>query len=418
MRAWLLAVAVARLKGSGDAPATPSRKAGTRALLQQHSAVQAATAVESTATEKASVVAGAGTKTRSTLATGVKQPIFVPTIGIGNVTTPTMLPPPPPVLNPVEDYQPLDTAIGDYILKQFVEPPTVTPPPLQSQLDLANACPLMLPAPDIMFVSAPNGCTSGVGRSGRWRTATNDTLMAWTEASYSTTGVAASFVNPIGDSFGSVKQEFALSGSKVDFLDCGLNVLYTMTETVFLDSSATDPYVCETYKICDGSIYLKYDISKAGSPGTGAFSALVPIFAKEFTLYDKASTNPVLVASKATAWTSREPECPDYEKEWSLSFKTGNGHLADPGFRWVLGFAVTAMSLRDEDRSNNGKVHVNPTEAWTWIIVAVAIFGGSCVVMGLLWAFDKYFKEDVTIFCLKVESSFFPTTMYKNKYYS
>jgi hypothetical protein len=429
MRALLLALCAAhvRLKGSGGAPVAPSRKAG-RALLQQHTTVQAAerstsavVATEhSTVTQHTSAHVGAGESQRSTLTTGLKQPIFVPTIGIGNVTTPTMLPPPPPVLNPVEDYQPLDTAIGDYVLKQFVEPPTVTPPPLQSQLDLANGCPLFANGggPNIMFVSAPNGCTSGVGRSGRWHTAQDDTLMEWSEAKYSLTGVAASFMQG-QDSFGSIKQEFQLSGSKVDIIDCGLNVLYTMTETVFLDSGTKDQYTCDTYGICDGSIFLKYTIEKTGAPGTGAFSAMVPIFAKEFTLYDTASQNPVMAAKKSpSAWTAREPACPDYTKEWSLEFMTGNGHLAEPGLRWVLGFAVTAMSIRDEDRSNNGKVHFNPTEAMTWALLAIAIFGGGVLVYGLLWAFDKWFRDDVTLFCLKIETSFFPTTMYKNKYYS
>ena len=42
----------------------------------------------------------------------------------------------------VTDYQPLDTAIGDYIQKQFVEPPTITPPPSQDMLSLCAAGPL------------------------------------------------------------------------------------------------------------------------------------------------------------------------------------------------------------------------------------------------------------------------------------
>jgi len=424
MRACVLALATAVRLQEAAAPrvsgvAPPSRQAGRALLLQQKAEVKDhAVAASAVAAHAHSTLQTEG---KSKAAAHQAPAVYVDKIGIGNVTTPTLLPPPPPVLNPVTDYQPLDTALGDFVLKQFVEPPTVTPPPLQSQLDLANACPIMLPAPDTMFVTAPTSCER-TGRHGQWRDATEQQLMVWTEASKSSGGVAASFVNPIGDAFGSINQELRLSGTKVDFLDCGLNILYTMTETVYVEEGETDHRVCDAYGICDKSIYLKYEISKTGSPGVGAFSALVPIFANEFTLYDKASQNPVLTAAKAgTLWKAQDPpaECTNPPvKEWSLKFHPGNGHLADPGVRWVLGFAVTSMSLRDEDRSMDGKVYATTTEAITWAILAGLIFGGSCLVYTLLWAFDKYLKDQVTVFCLKIETSFFPTTMYKNKFYS
>jgi len=61
----------------------------------------------------------------------VEQPNYVPQLPGQKVIIPTALPPLAPTLNPRDDMQPLDTRLGDYIKKQFVEAPTVTPPPTQ-----------------------------------------------------------------------------------------------------------------------------------------------------------------------------------------------------------------------------------------------------------------------------------------------
>ena len=70
-------------------------------------------------------------------------PPWVPTIGFSNITDPTPFPPPPLVLDPLRDYQPLETALGEAVFRQFREVPTATPPPDQAALDLFAACPDM-----------------------------------------------------------------------------------------------------------------------------------------------------------------------------------------------------------------------------------------------------------------------------------
>merc|ERR1719387_2329072 len=107
---------------------------------------------------------------------GLQQPGYVapytPKIGVANVTTPTELPPPPPVLEYDRDYQPLDTWIGNSVATQFVAPMTVTPPPTQSAIDLAFSCPELLAFPDVVRVDVYGSCDAAgsttFATSGNW----------------------------------------------------------------------------------------------------------------------------------------------------------------------------------------------------------------------------------------------------------
>jgi len=115
------------------------------------------TKVQSSHGRRANVFrAAASSAVRSTLTAKEKQapaPVFIVKMGLANVTEPTPYPPPPPVLHPWKEMQPLDTAIGNYLISGLIAQPTVTPPPSQSSLDLAFACPALLTWPT--EVSAP-----------------------------------------------------------------------------------------------------------------------------------------------------------------------------------------------------------------------------------------------------------------------
>jgi hypothetical protein len=337
--------------------------------------------------------------------------VYVPKIGVGNVTEATAFPPPPPTLNPVTDYQPLDTAIGDWIQKQFVEPPTITPPPSQDMLALYFSCPLLI-MPARFNVKAPSGC-GGTGRTGKWTNTDGGELLAWAEKPQSASDLDMAFTMPTGDTFGYATAEFSLLNSKIDFIDCGLNVQYFMTEKVFHQPGQKDENLCSRYSICDGSIFLKYEIYKQGG-GMVAVSGLVPLFADVFTLSDAATGSQLVEYSRSAAWSPKE--CAEYDKEWVVS--VGAGALSDPSLSWTLGMAIQTISMRDEDRDATGIIRMSTTQEWTWgISLAVLILGG-LLLWGLVYLFNLYLKEHVTLSCIHIEDTFFPMTMYKNKSYT
>jgi len=344
--------------------------------------------------------------------------VYVPKIGLGNVTEATSFPPPPPTLNPVTDYQPLDTAIGDYIQKQFVEPPTITPPPSQDMLSLYFACPLLV-LPQRFYVQAPDGCAD-TGRSGIWQDTEKNTLLSWAEKPQAVSDLDVTFGMPTGDSFGSMTAEFQLMTTKIDFIDCGLNVLYYMTEKVFhAPGHKPDANLCQRYNVCDGVIYLKWEIWKQGG-GMVAMTGLVPLFADSFAFADAATGGTLVEYSRAAAWVPYGPDgkkdCPGYAKEWVVS--VGAGALGEPGVRWVLGMAINAISMRDETRDLEGMVRYSRTQAWSWgLAIAGIILGGFLVVL-LKYLFDRFAREHVTQTCIHIEDTLFPMTMYKNKSYT
>lgn len=338
--------------------------------------------------------------------------VYVPKIGLGNVTEATSFPPPPPTLNPMTDYQPLDTAIGDWIQKQFVEPPTLTPPPSQDMLALYFSCPLLV-LPDRFYVSAPDGCVS-TGRSGTWNDTEANTLLSWSEKTRAISEIDLKYTMPTGDGFGSVTGEFSLMNTKIDFIDCGLNVLYYMTEKVFHAPGQRDENLCSRYNICDGIVYLKFEIWKQGG-GMVAVSGLVPMFADEFTMSDTATGGNLVTYSRAAAWSPKD-QCPGYAKEWVVT--VGAGVLSEPGVRWALGMFINSVAMRDEERDVQGIIRMSTTQKWTWAMaLAIIVFGG-ILLWGLKILFDKFLKEPVTLSCIHIEDTLFPMTMYKNKSYT
>jgi len=341
-----------------------------------------------------------------------KQPVYVPKIGIANVTEATAFPPPPPTLNPVLDYQPLDTALGDLIQKQFIEPPTLTPPPNQETLAMIFSCPLLL-LDTSFIVQASDGC-SKTARSGIWKDTMGNQLLAWSEKAETVTDIDLSYTMPSGDGFGFTQGQLSLGASQINFVDCGLNVKYFMKEYVYHVPAKKDPLQCSKYGICDGAIYLKYEIWQSGGSMV-AVSNLVEIFANTFTLSDTATGGQLVQYSRNADWSPKDG-CQTYSKEWVVT--VGGGALSDAPLRWVLGMFITTLSLRDEERDVKGLIRMTSTQVWTWTLLIGGIVLG-LVLLGVgLYLFDKYLRESVTLFFIRAEDNLFPVTMYKNKSYT
>merc|ERR1719201_2798722 len=353
-----------------------------------------------------------------------RQPaVYVPKVGIANVTAPTSFPPPPPVLNPVSDYQPLDTALGDLIQKQFVQPPTLTPPPTQEMLNVIYACPLLI-LDTSYIVQVSDGCTTN-GRAGVWTDSLKNTLLKWNEKPEAITDIDLTYSMPNGDGFGFTQGEASLSMSQVDFMDCGLNVKYYMKEFVYHvpGKPASDDLCTKSNgKICapDGTIYMKYEIWQQGGTMV-AVSNLVELFADEFTLSDSATGAQLVKYARNAAWYPQDG-CKEYNKEWIVT--VGGGHLSDAPVRWVLGMIITALSIRDEERSVDGLVKATNTQLYTWGLIIIGTILTFALIALLIYLFMTWEvggqtgHERVTLFCLRLEDRIFPVTMYKNKSYT
>jgi len=347
-------------------------------------------------------------------------PTYIPKIGIANVTTATALPPPPPTLNPAKDYQPFDTAMGDWFMKQFVSGPTVTPPPSQAAINLAYGCPLLL-LPDRIFVEVPTGCPKEDGSAGRaqkWTDVNYNEQISWQESCVSGGIADVKYSMPFGDTYSYTRTETSLWGSRVDLIDCGLNKLYTFEEKVFKKTGKVNALACDKFGSCDGTVYLQYFIYD----NTGALLGVTPmltLFQNAFSISD-TSGNKIADIFRNGQWTPKDG-CTDYRKDWVIQFASSPAALIIPPKRWVVASMMTIIGMRDEERDAAGMVKSTMCQQATWYAFAISIltfiglpfFVLFCFYNQLQWLISKF-----TTFLFRVEDSLFPRTMQKPSKYT
>jgi hypothetical protein len=345
---------------------------------------------------------------------GPPAPTYIPKIGIANVTTATALPPLPPTLNPVEDYQPADTAIGDYIMKQFVVPPTVTPPPLQSAINAAFSCPLLI-LPGRIWVETPSGCTSD--RHGVWYDASRNVLTMWNESCVAfpdAVNADMKYTLPYGDTMGTSVTHLSWSKDVVEIFDCSAGAMYTFTEKVWKRENSQDEQACTDYGVCGYELFFQYYIHSA----TGALmasTAYLTYFQREFTLVDPALI-PIATLGRKGNWNPRT-KCPDYEKEWVVTFGGSASPLTAPPNRWIVAAFTTVLSLRDENRDIKGFIQPSRCQKWSMSVLAFTLVVSLAVAVVLSICFWLFIKEKVTVVCFQLEEIIFPRTMYKASKY-
>jgi hypothetical protein len=342
---------------------------------------------------------------------GQVAPTYIPKIGIANVTTATAMPPPPPTLNPTEDYQPMDTQIGDYILKQFEVPPTLTPPPLQSAISAAFACPLFI-LPGRVWVQTPSGC--GGDRNGVWFDASRNVLLLWNES-------CVAFPNAVnadmkytlpgsGDLLSTSVTHLSWTKDVVEIYDCSASALYTFTEKVYKRLNSVDEAACAAYGICDYELYFQFFITSAtGAPM--ASTAYLSYFQREITLVDPAMI-PIATLQRKGNWSPKD-KCPDYDKEWIVTFGGSASPLVAPPNRWIVVAFTTIMSLHDEDRNVQGFIDPSHCQKFSFSFLAASILISLLVVIALSVIFWLLFKEPLRVFCFQLEELVFPKTQYK-----
>lgn len=343
---------------------------------------------------------------------GQVAPTYIPKIGVANVTTATAMPPPPPTLNPTEDYQPMDTQIGDYILKQFEVPPTLTPPPLQSAISAAFACPLFI-LPGRVWVQAPSGC--GGDRNGVWYDANRNVKLYWNESCVAfPNAVNADMKYTIpgnGDPMmGTSVTHLSWTKDVVEIYDCSAKALYTFSEKVYKRMNSVDEAACEAYGICDYELYFQFFITSA-TGATMASTAYLSYFQREITLVDPAMI-PIATLQRKGNWSPKD-KCPEYDMEWIVTFGGSASPLTAPPNRWIVVAFTTIMSMHDQDRNLQGFIEPSHCQKFSFTFLAASIVISTLVVIVLSILFWLFLKEPLRVMCFQLEELVFPRTQYK-----
>lgn len=353
---------------------------------------------------------------------------YVPKVGVANVTTPTALPPPPPILDPWRDptnfkrnYQPLDTAVGAFIVGSFAQPLTVTPPPEQNAVDLAFACPVLLSWPDNVEVQVTRCDSLGEPMqlpTGSWYPSGSETgpILSWEEKCrpWNSMMVETLYTMPNGDFFGASQTKFNVWGNDMVLYDCSYNPLYTISEKVYKQQGATHWESCDKYKSCSGTVFLQYSIHDR----QGNLVAATPylnLFQNEFKVSD-ASNVEIATISRQGEWSPWETCSSDttIKHRWLLKFNPGGGGIwADATKRWPLAEMMNMMSARDAYRTSSGMVAPTRCEVMNIVLVSCCIALLCALIICILLLLKRYVVPTLRHRCWKIEQAVFPHIMSK-----
>lgn len=331
-------------------------------------------------------------------------PTFIPWVGMANISTPTLLPPPPPTLNPATDIQPFDTAIGDYILDQFGAGPTAHPPPTQDVLDAAYGCPLFL-LPGTFKVLADPGCKQPRGAT--WTTTGGDVVMNYAETCNPQSFGDTYYTLPIGDLMGYSKTVTPWQdgmADKFDLFDCGDNHLYTVTEQISTRSAAAG----------GADVFVKWDITTATGAPVGT-TLQVPLFSDDWKIVDTIGL-PIFTIHRDGAWKATDA-CPDYQKTWVVTAGGSGSPLLLKPNRWIAGVFVTAWAMREQTRQADGFARWSTcyTKAWSYEVGFNLI--GFAIIITLVLLFYVYGMDRVKALLFKFEDKVLPKTACKPSHF-
>lgn len=342
---------------------------------------------------------------------------YIPEIGVANVTKPTELPPPPPTLDPYTDFQPFDTAVGNWIASSFLAPPTVSPPPSQAALDLANGCPAMLNFPNTVNVVSPKQCSSGP-REAAWTNTTKGPVLTYQESCAPVESVQPVTTYTLGDGqvFGYSKTRFSFTGNQMEMLDCNGELAFLLEEKIYHQTKVVNKASCDTYKSCDGTVFLQYFLyNKYGRKI--AETPFLNLFQNKITISSIDEKAPIADMSKDwSPWTvcSDEMSSSEPTKEWLVSYFPGApGIFSDVVNRWPIAMMATIIAQRDQNRRANGMVTPTKCEIFNIVVLSLIAFAGlGLVTVGVVY-FYKFLLEDAQRILHNVEMFVFPKAMYK-----
>jgi len=379
---------------------------------------------------RAATASNARTRLR-TAAQAAQAPLYVPKIGLANVTDPTPYPPPPPVLHPWKDMQPLDTAVGNFLISGFIAQPTVTPPPSQASLDLAFACPALLTWPSEVAVSAPDPCLKTADYAmdrGSWKTKDGVALITWEtdcidvqSAGYTAPSVSAvtTYKMPNGDLFGSSQEITGFGGKHIDIRDCGGASVFSVTEKIYKQTGKADGDSCKKFHSCDGVLYFQYFMKDA----SGKVIALTPyttIFQDSFVVTDPAGGK--IAEVSRMGWDPPiRPVCDEntQPRVWNVKYAgSPPGAWGSATAQWPIAAMMTMLAHRDDQRQPDGQVIWSSCEVMKTGGIAVlgAIFFCSCICIPM--AIFLVCSASIMKFIKDCEDKLLPRRMGKPAHYN
>lgn len=394
----------------------------------------------------------------------LRQPVlFIPKIGLGNITAATPFPPLPPLLDPRGDRQPFDTQIGSVIAYEFAEVPTLKPLPSQAALNLAFGCPVLLGWPVAVEIEAPGHCipkptpvstdsaspvaglvagsadldsagedaakaaeaakaaakdeygkASGQAAwvTGNWsNSAGGGHILQYSEACPLFDGSSTPLVTytmPNGDLFGFTQLLTTLYTNIMELRDCSGFVRYRIEEKIYREKSKVDEEACETYKSCDGTVYIQYFVyDEFGA--TVALTGYLTLFQGVFKITDTGG-NGIATASRKGEWSPVSKDC--VERIWVLQFdQHPPGGFQDVTNHWPIAELVTMMSLRDYSRLPSGMVTPTACEVTksAFLLFGLAFAISLFVLVPCL--FFVFCQHQCRVGFLQIEQHVFPRRM-------
>jgi hypothetical protein len=287
--------------------------------------------------------------------------------------------------------QPIDTAIGHFLISGFIEKPTLTPPPSQSSLDLAFGCPALLTWPTEVAVSAPDPC--GKTNVGNWTyDGGKELLISWETKCIDTSATASTsdrmlanhptttYKVPTGDIFGSSQDIRSMFSDYIMLRDCGGALVFTIEEKVYKQEGKADDQACQKFRSCDGIIFFQYFVKdKAGKKV--AMTPYLTIFQDSFDITDTSGA--VIATVSRNGWDppTVPVDCANAPiRVWNIKYAASPpGLWATATNQWPIAEMMTMLSRRDMLRQPTGAVDYDVCEvAKTGMQVAGVFLLGLC----------------------------------------
>lgn len=332
--------------------------------------------------------------------------VYIPEIGVANVTKPTAMPP-IPQLYAWKDYQPIDTAIGLEFVRRFTEEPTVTPPPTQEALNLAFGCPQLLSWPSIVEVDGVASCDKA--SQGLWTSSGTSPVpiirwnMSCSLATMSLSGQLI-FSLPNGDLFGSSRTLFSLAGTVVQLYDCGGNPGYSIEQKIYHERGRKNDEACRRYQSCDGIVYIQYFMYD--EKGTiVAMTKYLSIFQDHFEITDLTGT-PIAQITRQGSWSPvQDGECSATDaRKWRIMYSPGApGIWATQTQQWPIAMMVTVMAHLDAQRQPSGLLTPTHCEVGKTILLVFVLIFISSLFCGCTLLFVNTLLIPFRALCITME---------------
>merc|ERR1719161_596205 len=109
-----------------------------------------------------------------------------------------------------------------------------------------------------------------------------------------------------------------------------------------------------------------------------ASTAYLSYFQREITLVVPARGSLDTLQRKGN-WSPKD-KCPEYEKEWIVTFGGSASPLTAPPNRWIVVAFTTILALHDENRNLQGFIEPSRCQTFSFSFLAASIFISAIVV--------------------------------------